>query len=150
MKILIDTREQKPLSFLEETSVEVLPYGDYCAKFCPGVRSSTFFERKSMGDLYGTLSKGYGRFKVEMAKAKAKKDRLVIIVEGTLLQVLQGYRHSKRDPGTVLKQLFTIRVRHGVETVFCSSRPEMARYIVHFYQAEYSEFLYRTGQRKDF
>lgn len=150
MRILVDTREQKPLSFLEETSVEVLPYGDYCAAFSGDTRSSTFFERKSIGDLYGTMSKGYERFKKEMAKAKANNDKLIIIVEGTFLDVLQGYKHSLRNPSTILKQLFTIRVRHGVETVFCSSRNEMARYIVHYYQAQYSEFLYRTGQRKDF
>lgn len=153
MIILVDTREQKPV-FRHELSDGLvrrvcLPCGDYCAEFDGEMKSTTVFERKSIADLYGTLGKGYARFKKEMMRAKQSKLKLVIIVEGSLLDVLKGIRHSQRDSDSLMSQVFTIRMRHGVETVFCSSRVEMAEYIMRFYWAQYKDYLYRSGKEKE-
>lgn len=144
MKILIDTREQKPLVFNHKfiTSVEVkgLNVGDY------GAMSSEFlhpvvFERKSINDLYGTLSQGYERFKKEIERAKEQNTKIIIIVEGSLKRILMGTAFSKRTPESIIYQLFTIRVRYDVETVFCSDRLEMSEFITQFYIAHHKEYL---------
>ena len=136
MKILIDTREQKPLSFSCETVRKGLSVGDYMAEFANGTLSTTVFERKSINDLYGTLSQQYERFKLEIGKATQLKLRLIIITEGSLRRILSGCSNSQRTPISIVYQLFTIRLRYGVETVFCNTREEMSQYISHYFLAE--------------
>ena len=147
MRIVVDSREQNPIELGCETLRKGLSIGDYRGELDKNVFSRTVFERKSIGDLYGTLSKGYKRFKREIEKAADKKLKLVIIVEGTLTKVLGGYKRSKRDPISLVQQIFTIRARYGVETVFCSSRAEMAQYITCFFAAQKAKYL--NSKRED-
>lgn len=144
MRIIVDSREQKPLVFNHKsiTAVEVkgLSVGDY------GAMSSEYqhpivFERKSINDLYGTLSQGYERFKAEIERAKEQNTKIIIIVEGSLNRILMGTAFSKRTPESIVYQLFTLMVRYDVETVFCSNREEMAEYITQFYIAHHKEYL---------
>lgn len=144
MKIIIDTREQKPLVFnhnlITEIEVKGLPFGDY------GAMSSEYqhpvvFERKSINDLYGTLSQGYSRFKREIDRAKEQNYKIIIIVEGSLKRILMGTAFSSRTPESIIYQLFTIRVRYDVETVFCPTREDMSEYITQFYIAHEKEYL---------
>lgn len=147
MKIIIDTREQKPLVFNHKfiTSVEVkgLNVGDYGAMSSEYVHP-VVFERKSINDLYGTLSGGYERFKAEIERAKEQNTKIIIIVEGHLKRILMGTAFSKRTPESIVYQLFTLRVRYDVETVFCANREEMAEYITQFYIAHHKEYLDKT------
>lgn len=92
-----------------------------------------FFERKSIGDLYGTMGKGYPRFKKEIERSQEAKATLFIIVEGTLSEIKKGYKHSKIKGESMVYKLFTLWVKHGVQTIFTSSRKEMAEYITQFY-----------------
>ena len=71
MTIIIDNREQKPLEFSVPTKRGTLAVGDYRAEFSDGSVSQVVFERKSINDLYGTLSKGYSRFKREIEDRKS-------------------------------------------------------------------------------
>ena len=139
MKIIIDTREQEPLIFADplvtETYTTKLEVADYAAEFKNGYCPPVVFERKSINDLFGTLGKGYERFKRELEAAKELGLQVIIIVEGTLFDVLMGIPHSQRDGSSVVKQLFSIWIRYNVYPVFCSNRVEMAQYIVHFYSA---------------
>jgi ERCC4-type nuclease len=97
------------------------------------------FERKSINDLYGTLSKGYSRFKQEIERSKGLRILLIIIVEGSLRRVLSGCSNSRRTPISIVYQLFTLRVRYGIETVFTNTREEMSQYITHYFLAEEKE-----------
>jgi len=135
MQIIIDTREQKPLEFTVPTVREGLSVGDYRAKFSDNSLSTVVFERKSINDLFGTLSKGYLRFKNELSKARELGITIIIIVEGSLTKVLRGCNCSQRTPISIVYQLFTIRVRHGIETVFCKDREEVSQYITHYFLA---------------
>lgn len=147
MKIIIDTREQKPLVFNHKsiTAVEVkgLSVGDYGAMSSEYVHP-VVFERKSINDLYGTLSQGYDRFKCEIERAKEQNTKIIVIVEGSLKRILMGTAFSKRTPESIVYQLFTLRVRYDVETVFCANREEMAEYITQFYIAHHKEYLDKT------
>lgn len=142
MIILIDSREQLALEFpkAKETRNVCLKVGDYSACFYEDHQISIVFERKSIADLYGTLSAGYERFRREIDRAKKNNIRLIIIVEGTLSKVLKGYCHSSRNAISIVYQLFTLRARHNIETVFCKDREEMSEYISQFYIAHFKEW----------
>ena len=135
MIIIVDTREQLPLEFSVPTKRGTLAVGDYRAEFSDGSVSQVVFERKSLNDLYGTLSKGYSRFKEEITRARELQLSLIIIVEGSLRRVLSGCSNSQRTPISIVYQLFTLRVRYGIETVFCNTREEMSQYITHYFLA---------------
>lgn len=135
MVIICDTREQKPLEFSVPTVRECLPVGDYQARFKDGTLSTVIFERKSIGDLYGTLSQGYDRFRRQIGRACELNLSIKIIVEGSLRRILQGSSNSRRTPISIVYQIFTIRLRYGVETIFCNTREEMSQYITHMFLA---------------
>lgn len=137
MKILIDTREQKPLCFVHEYVTEVvttkLNVGDYGAEFSDGVQPKVFFERKSIGDLFGTLGAGYPRFRKELERARDSGSLLFIVIEGSLSDVLKGYSHSTISGITILRKLWTLYWKYGVQFICCKDREEMSKYILECY-----------------
>lgn len=144
MKIVIDTREQKKLEFKHPFVKGIMNYcldeGDYGAIFSDTYSCPIVFERKSIPDLYGSLSKQYDRFKREIERAREKNIQLIIIVEGNLTKVLHGAKYSMRTPESLVYQIFTLRVRYNIETVFCKDAVEMAEYISQFFIAHYKEY----------
>jgi ERCC4-type nuclease len=139
MKIICDTREQQPLEFAHEFITEVkrekLLVGDYQAEFEDGYRPPICFERKGIGDLYGTLTSGYKRFKKEILRAQENKITLIIIIECTFTKVLGGYSHSTIEGITIIRTLFTLWVKYGIKPVFCKDREEASHYITEFFCA---------------
>lgn len=137
MIIKRDNREKKKLEFNHHSIKSVidgtLNVGDYSAIFNDGYECPIVFERKSLCDLFGTLSKGYPRFKSEIERAKLSGVTLIIIVEGTLRRVFRGEVHSMRTPDSLVQQVFTIERRYGVRTIFCTDREEMSQLITHFF-----------------
>ena len=146
MILIEDSREQEPLSFnksyIEYVMSSKLDYGDYAAiindKPCP-----VYFERKSIGDLFGTLSRKKGKtgesradiFKKEISRCAADGNRLVLIIECTFTDILKGYEYSDIKGESIARTLFTFMIRYHVPFVCCSSRREMANYISEFYYA---------------
>lgn len=145
MKLFIDTREQHFLPFKEGGEIsEVirtkLPYGDYfggwedkAGKFVDFFPIA--FERKSLGDLYGTLTSGMERFRRELARAKEDGFKLIIIVEGCLTEVEKGYKHSSVEGTTILRTLHTLWVKHDVPYILCNDRRDMMTTILHMFSA---------------
>lgn len=82
-KILIDSREQLPLSFAHASEVVGLKFGDY-AFSCDQGGGECHIERKSLSDFIGTLSGGYERFEREIIRAKEAGSYLIILVEENL------------------------------------------------------------------
>jgi len=109
--------------------------GDYGAEFEDGHIVPIVFDRKSMGDLFGTMGRGYGRFKKCITRANDSNTTLFIIVEGSMTKVLKGYERSQIKGISMIYKLFTLWVKHGVQTIFCKDRAEMAEYITQFYIA---------------
>ena len=89
-----DSREQKPLEFSIPTIKSKLDFGDYCfinePYFC-----NVFIERKSIQDLWGTMSQGYDRFQREVERAKSQNGYLVVVVDYTFSKA-QSYNYNKR------------------------------------------------------
>lgn len=140
MIIYQDTREQLPLKFKldkgDELVVKTLPFGDYWAS--PTKESNEFpvmFERKGLGDLFGTMTAGYDRFKREMERAKQMECHLILVIEGSLRRVHEGYEHSQFDGASMLKKLATLHVKYDLEYHFCNDREEMARLIYETFSA---------------
>jgi len=153
MIILQDSREQNALEFLlddivTEQRVEYLPFGDYRCEYTNGWRPPFVFERKSLGDLFGTMGKGHRRFKAEMAKAKEADCKIILICEESFTDVARGFSHSSISGKTMLQKLFTLRIRYDLETVFCNSRWEMQEYIKQFYSAIGRDYVAKTVERK--
>jgi len=105
------------------------------------------FERKSITDLFGTLGKGYKRFKKEIVRAQNSSSSMAIIVEGTLTDVLAGHEHSKREGLSIVRQLNTIFFRYGISTVYCDGRDEMTEYIYQFYYSAGAEYVRRRDEQ---
>ena len=135
IKILVDSREQKQLSFIGLENVDSvekrkLDIGDYSVEYNNGYIPGLVFERKSISDLFGTMGKGYKRFKKEMERAERSGTLLIIIIEGTRSDVAKGHKYSKIKGKSIIKKLVTLFIRHGVWFVYCKNRKEMALYIV--------------------
>ena len=91
-EIIIDTREQLPLSFSCKTKSQKLEFGDYGLSCMGDVNPSNacYIERKGVGDFWGTMSQGYERFQREILRAKNVEAYLVVLVEGSMQDVGEG------------------------------------------------------------
>ena len=77
MNILVDSREKKP--YWEKNRVTLI-CGDYTTE---KLRKHFCIERKSLQDLYGTLTSGNNRFKYELFRAAFHQIKIVVFVDGT-------------------------------------------------------------------
>lgn len=145
MIILQDSREQSPLIFVQpevsEVKITKLIVGDYTAILANGYQAKTIFERKAHGDLFGTLTKDYGRFKDEVMRAKDNDIALILIVEGSLSKIMAGFKHSGVKGISIIKTLFTLWIRYGIHPVFCKDREEVSEFIVHYFWAQERHLL---------
>jgi hypothetical protein len=97
MTILVDTREQQPLSFHEtKTEKTTLNIGDYTS--APPHYDNVFVERKSLQDFISTMTGGTKRFEKEIEKAGLMGVYLVVMVEEKYDTVV-----NYKPPGTIRK-----------------------------------------------
>jgi len=152
MKLLIDSREQLPLEFNHPyiTSVKVikLDVGDYGVEFEDGYRPGVFFERKSIADLFGTLTKGYTRFKKEIIRAQDAGVEVIIAIEGNISKVDKGYKYSRVAGEQINRQLMTLWLKHGVGVIWLKDREEMSYFITRFYLSMGREYVRRSRGNK--
>jgi hypothetical protein len=92
LKIFIDTREQKPLTFNVSEDLK-LDFGDYTVG--GDDYNYTYIDRKSDTDFKGTLSGGLARFKRELKRVKDFDSYLFIVVESDLNRL---YVNNKFGP----------------------------------------------------
>lgn len=139
--IIIDSREQHPLTFrksstLNETIIRKLDVGDYSIE---GYENNISIERKSPQDLFGTLGQGHKRFKAELERAK-ELDYFGIVVEAPFMTVLnegfEGAHYSKMRGNVIIQQCCTIEMRYpNVRFWFCNSRSEATSVIRQLFKA---------------
>lgn len=134
-KILIDTREQKPLKFERETISQKLDYGDYAFSH-PKHSCDCHIERKSLSDFISTISGGYERFIKEIERAKENDAYLVVLVEESLTNALsfQYLPHISKKIRATPEFIFH-RVRDliqqypNVQFLFVNGRKESSRIV---------------------
>lgn len=128
MKIIIDSREQKPLTFTgHETTTRKLNEGDYnIQELIPSI----VIERKSLEDFYGTIVHNHARFKKEIERSNGRK--FYIFLEGTL-EEFYSLKWSKRKlqikPSTVKKIVETMVEKYKLIIIECKDRDEMSKKI---------------------
>ena len=121
MKLLVDTREQKPFSFARfqvDTERVTLPAGDYSL---PGFEDKVAIERKELNDLIGCLCTGRDRFERELSKLRFY-DLAAVVVEATLDDVSKGRYRSEMKPQAALQSVFAFQVRYRVPFVWAGNR----------------------------
>lgn len=128
-KILIDTREQKPLfSGSEVSSINV---GDYT--FDSENYTGVHIDRKSKEDFISTFTSGLDRFKREAEKAKNLGVVLVVLVEASYSDCF-GFRPLKFSKQRVTGEnafhgLRQISREYDIQFLFVSNREEAAEYV---------------------
>jgi ERCC4-type nuclease len=129
--ILRDTREQEGTGWQFRASDNCygvervkLDVGDYAIK---GLEHLIMVERKTLGDLWGTLGPqdSYERFLRELERAAAHKLKYLVI-EATLADVDRGYAFSKINSNNIHGKLISLQVKHNLHVIF-AGRPDKAR-----------------------
>lgn len=131
MNIVVDTREQTPLEFPDDTVVRTkLHFGDYTA----GGEDfdQTYIERKSLADLLGTLSAGYERFKEELLRVAQMDSYMVILCENPFSH-FYDFPSVRGVHSRATREFIHHRVRElldefeGIQFLFVRGRSEAVR-----------------------
>lgn len=129
--IIVDTREQKPLWSGLECNKLCLLVGDYTTD---RLNNKFIVERKSPGDLYGTITRGHPRFKREIKRAIENNIQLVVFVETDRLSFINKKwpGGAKRlYPSTGLDRIIsTLIQRYDLEFIWCKNRLDMKKKII--------------------
>lgn len=122
MRVVIDTREQRPYSFTAWPEVEIiqgsLQTGDYSLA---GLTDRAALERKSLDDLAGTLTSGRERFAAECQRGRGL-DLFGLVIEGSLDDILSHRYQSRAKPQSLIQTLATWSVRYGFTVWFAGNR----------------------------
>jgi len=124
-KVLIDTREQNPLSFENEEFLK-LDVGDYAVT--GDDFNYTFVDRKSFQDFCATVTMGYDRFLNEIERCKSLDCYLFIVIETAFDDMdrenSQSFKKFKLD--YVFHQMREIQAKYSdnCQFVFSGSRDQ--------------------------
>ncbi len=132
LKVLVDTREQRPLPIHGEITVSKLDFGDYTST---SHFSKVFVERKSLVDLCGTLSAGFERFQREISRAMDMDSHLVVCVEDNIKQLATIGRTPETSKVKGSPDFFGVRIRSlcqqfpNVQFLFVDGRVRMTQIV---------------------
>ena len=136
--IIVDTREKTPY-WASGTISKKLDVGDYSIK-CNEIDYSNkiSIERKSVMDLFGSLGKGNKRFKKELERAR-NLEYFAIIIDGSFRNIRdkdfpESYRTKMRGY-IIIKILFTLHVKYGINIFMCNDRNESKSVIKQLFEA---------------
>ena len=134
-KIIIDTREQRPLKFQRPVETRTLKFGDYA--FTSKIATcNCYIERKSLSDFIGTISGGYERFINEIKRSQEAEAYLVVLVEEKF-QNAMGFKFLphiskkiKATPEFIFHRVRRITQRYpNVQFLFVDGRKEATRIV---------------------
>lgn len=121
--VVIDTREQRPFSFTAplriarqrrtfavQTTVATLTSGDYSLV---GFETRVAVERKSVADLFSTLSAGRARFERELDRLNSTYERAAIVIEEEWSKIfLEPPKRSQLPPRTVFMSVVSFQEKY--------------------------------------
>ena len=122
MKIIVDTREQRPYKF-KDSQVGTLACGDYSLA---GAEHLIAVERKELGDLINCLSHDRVRFEKELFKGKSL-DYMALVAEATLADIVNHNYRSQMQPTAAIQSLIAFSVRYKLPVWFTGNREYGAR-----------------------
>jgi ERCC4-type nuclease len=120
LKIICDTREQKPLIFSDKVEVirQCLPAGDYSTEKLMG---RVGVERKALGDLINTIIHNKERFAKELDKT-INYDYFCIVCEASIKDLLSGCYRSRAAPQSILAICCSIIAGRRIPIFFMHDR----------------------------
>jgi len=134
MIILVDTREQLPYW---PTNRATLIVGDYTTKKLLG---SFHIERKSLQDLYGTLTSGNNRFKYELFRAAYNSIKLEVYVEGSRIDFINKNFPKGEDRKFTTdgldRLIKTFEKKYYLTFHWCKNRPHAKKLVMERLAAE--------------
>lgn len=104
-------------------AVAKLNAGDYSIY---GYEHLVMIERKTISDLWTTLVHHRKRFIKQMERCKDHPFKYLVI-EGTVADILKGFRYSRVTPKTILAMLTSLEVKYGVHVIYTSKRTDIAQ-----------------------
>lgn len=125
MRIIADTREQRPYSFGGKRYAEVrtehgtLVTGDYSLV---GLADRVAVERKSLPDLVACLGRERERFERELARSAAL-DSFAVVVEASWPDLASGRYQGKLNPHAACQSVLAFSLRYRTPFFFTGSRP---------------------------
>lgn len=135
--IIVDSREQKPLWKRGEIVVRKIDCGDYATARTEPI---LVVERKSPGDLYGTILAGHERFRRELMRS-LHKDFYVFVECPKSVFVGKQWSGAYRVRGSsamLASIIETLEEEWDITFVWCANRNDMKRKIreiFDFYEA---------------
>jgi len=118
MKIITDSREQKPYQFETQSEVGTLQVGDYSLA---GGEHLVAIERKTLDDLIGCLTQDRDRFERELHRGKAL-EYFCLVIECSLSELAGGRYRSKMLPKSAIQSLLAFSIRYRLPIFFCENR----------------------------
>ena len=140
MKIIIDSREQAPLTFEHEkyagtvTEVGAIDTGDYSLA---GLTDRVAVERKTLPDLVACLARERERFERELQRAAAL-DAFAVVVESSWAELAGGQYRSQLNPHSACQSVAAFMARYRIPFLFCGSRAG-AEYMAWSFLRQYLE-----------
>lgn len=121
--IVIDTREQAPLRFVNLASAPgTLVSGDYAPR---GLEHVCAIERKSAADLVASVTHERDRFERELHRLRGMQFARVVVTASRDV-IAAGVYRSNAHPRAVLASCDTFEVRYGVPFVFVADETAAA------------------------
>lgn len=111
--IVVDTREQLPFPFPDgvETVRGTLRSGDYSVK---GLEDKVAVERKSLTDLYGSVTRGRERFEREIQRLSELEYAMVVIEASWVDLIRNPPPRTEVKPRSVVATIIAWEHRYGV------------------------------------
>lgn len=140
MRIVCDTREQKPYLFTgpQYEGVEVeraaLQTGDYSLV---GLESIVAVERKSLDDLIQSMGRARERFEKELARGQALQ-AFAVVIEGSFLDLRDGNYGPRMWPKAACQSVLALSQRYRVAFLFAGNRAG-GEYAVHGFLKHFLE-----------
>lgn len=141
MKIIVDTREQEPLTFSLKEDIQIgrdkLECGDYsiAGYDLPGDDGSIIIERKqNCNELCGNLGANWERFQKELEKMAEYKHKMILVCGPNNFPYIHGRGYTKLHPNFVYKQLSIIHIKYGIPTIFAGTREDAEEYMYRYFK----------------
>lgn len=131
LNILVDTREQSPLSFPVDKAKTIrrkLDFGDYALESDP----SFAVERKSIDDFVGTITQSvrWSRFQRELNRMDAAGCPKIIVVEGTYSEICNHQYSGQVNPVFVTKRICQLSLMNV--QIHYTEMPGLTSYFVYY------------------
>lgn len=118
MKIITDSREQRPYEFENPSELGALSIGDYSLA---GLENHIAIERKELNDLIGCLTVDRERFEKELSRSRAL-DYFCLVLECSLSDLINGRYRSQASPKSMVQSLLAFSIRYRLPVWFAESR----------------------------